>query len=487
MPRTQDLKAENTRLQARVAELEASLAAKPLVDRNSLVRMAISAPVGVLVINAQNGLELANPAAQRWLVRRTLIVGETWPEAIVPSLFAVLTDPLRRALAGHDYEADHVLNDRSGDKRTVRMQVLPRGDGADRVTGAFVALYDITETRDLDRAVRENEARLGRISEVTPSVNYIFDLERGVPVWFSGRTHEVYGHSAEELIRGGTALSRDLIHPDDLPKINAHLVKLAALPPGEVIEIELRIRRSDGTYRWILDRVVAFETAPDGRVLKSLSAALDIDERKRAEERRIMLINELNHRVKNTLAAVQSIARQTLRPDRPVAETLELFNIRLVALSAAHDVLTRENWEGAALKEIVAGAVGPFAIQGGDRITVSGPDVWLGPRAALALAMALHELAINAAKYGALSGESGRVDLTWDTKDAGDGPHVNLEWRERDGPPISPSRRAGFGSRLITQGLQADLDGAAELIFAPDGVVCRITTSLEQPPQLNLA
>jgi two-component sensor histidine kinase len=191
--------------------------------------------------------------------------------------------------------------------------------------------------------------------------------------------------------------------------------------------------------------------------------------------------------VKNTLASVQSIARQTLRGGRSAAQTEELFTARLIAMSAAHDVLTRENWEGADLREIVDGALEPFLSKGDDRIQVSGPDVRLGSRAALAIAMALHELATNAAKYGALSGEAGQVSLGWQARPAGDGARLELDWREHGGPPVTPPRTSGFGSRLLTQGLAADLAGAAELTFAPGGVVCRITAPLTTIPRLELA
>src|SRR4030095_7663000 len=185
----------------------------------------------------------------------------------------------------------------------------------------------------------------------------------------------------------------------------------------------------DGAYTWVLDRAVVFERAADGSVTRILSALIDIDDRKRAEERRIMLINELNHRVKNTLASVQSIARQTLSAGRPPHETIDIFTDRLVALSAAHDVLTRENWEGANLREIALGALSPFAAHGEGRLGVHGPDVRLSARAVVALAMALHELATNAVKYGALSGSSGEVRLSWRARDGGSGPHLELEWR----------------------------------------------------------
>jgi two-component sensor histidine kinase len=200
-----------------------------------------------------------------------------------------------------------------------------------------------------------------------------------------------------------------------------------------------------------------------------------------------MLINELNHRVKNTLASVQSIARQTLSAGRPAPETIEIFTDRLVALSAAHDVLTRENWEGADLREIASGALRPFEVHGDGRLVVRGPDVRLSARAVVALAMALHELATNAVKYGALSTDAGEVRLAWDVARAGAGGRLELEWRERHGPPVQAPRVRGFGSRLLTQGLPAELDGVAELEFAPEGVTCRISAPLEVTPLLELA
>jgi two-component sensor histidine kinase len=218
--------------------------------------------------------------------------------------------------------------------------------------------------------------------------------------------------------------------------------------------------------------------------VKTLSAAIDIDERKRAEERRTLLINELNHRVKNTLAAVQSIARQTLRSDRDLAEANEVFTARLVSLSAAHDVLTRENWEGAGLREVVHVALAPFDES---RIAAVGREVRLGARAALALGMALHELATNATKYGALSTEAGGVTLTWRARRGDEGWLLDLEWREHGGPRVEAPKRRGFGSRLLTQGVRSDLNGAAELEFAPEGVICRITAPLETPPRPDQA
>jgi two-component sensor histidine kinase len=191
-----------------------------------------------------------------------------------------------------------------------------------------------------------------------------------------------------------------------------------------------------------------------------------------------LLINELNHRVKNTLATVQSIAHQTLPRSAVAVEARDLLTSRLLALSAAHNVLTRENWEGADAADVVAEAIRPYDDPGDGRFEVDGPPLRLGPGAALALSMALHELATNAAKYGALStpmGEGGRVAIHW-RLDAEQG--FIMEWRERGGPRVTPPARRGFGSRLLQQGLAIELGGAAELIFAPEGLVCVIRAPL---------
>jgi two-component sensor histidine kinase/integral membrane sensor domain MASE1 len=208
------------------------------------------------------------------------------------------------------------------------------------------------------------------------------------------------------------------------------------------------------------------------------AAQREIAERTRAEAHQRLLINELNHRVKNTLATVQSIAAQTQRSADDPRQSYEAFTERLMALSRAHDVLTARRWEGAELRDVVDGAIQPFDA-GGGRFKVSGPSVWLEPQAALALAMALHELATNAAKYGALSVAAGRVSLAWSVKrDGDDGIELALTWREAQGPKVTPPSRKGFGSRLLERGLAAELNGTGVVDYRPDGLVCAMTAKL---------
>ena len=202
----------------------------------------------------------------------------------------------------------------------------------------------------------------------------------------------------------------------------------------------------------------------------------DRTERKRAEERRALLVNELNHRVKNTLAVVQSLAAQTARGAPDLSAFAAAFQRRILALARAHDLLTREDWTGAPLREVVRAGLAPFALDAG-RVDLSGCDgaeAVLPPGAAVTLAMAVHELATNALKHGALSVPEGRVSVGCRraAPDSADAAPV-LEWAERGGPPIAgPPAKRGFGLRLLDGGSAAQAGMGADLRFEPEGVRC---------------
>jgi PAS domain S-box-containing protein len=215
-----------------------------------------------------------------------------------------------------------------------------------------------------------------------------------------------------------------------------------------------------------------------GTVTGLVGVSVEITEHKRLEHRLRIMVDELNHRVKNTLATVQAIAAQTLR-----SMSLQFYNAfqdRLLALAAAHDVLTRERWAGAELHDVVAGQLGPYAGTIGERLHVTGPKIRLNSNAALALAMGLHELAVNALKYGALSNEAGQVSIDWEIV-AGDAPSLRLTWTERHGPTVDMPQHKGFGSRLIERILAQNLGGMIQLRFDdPAGVTCVIEAPLSQ-------
>ena len=201
----------------------------------------------------------------------------------------------------------------------------------------------------------------------------------------------------------------------------------------------------------------------------------DITERKLADQHRELLINELNHRVKNTLAVVQSMASQTFRDPRVPLETRAAFEGRLMALSTAHDLLTRENWASARLQNVIEDALRPFGVE--HRFDLSGPDIRIGPKAAVSLALGLHELATNAVKYGALSRDAGQVSVEWQVSD-GTPAMFRLTWRERGGPEVVPPSRKGFGSRLVRQGLAGELGGTVTVDYEPEGVCCAVEAPL---------
>ena len=232
-----------------------------------------------------------------------------------------------------------------------------------------------------------------------------------------------------------------------------------------------------GRPKW-WDVAVTPINGPNGEVEKLLSVSRDITDTKQAEEHQRLLINELNHRVKNTLATVQSIATQTLRNSRSPEEARSAMEARLMALSKAHDVLTRQNWESANLREIVAQALAPYTHARENRLHLQGPDIRLQPRTALALAMALQELATNAVKYGSLSNETGEVRIEWSLDASHTPPCLSLTWRESGGPPVEEPSRRGFGTRLIERSLAQDLDGEVAIEFAPEGVVCRVVAPI---------
>ncbi|SFA83460.1 PAS domain S-box-containing protein [Rhizobium sp. NFR07] len=213
-----------------------------------------------------------------------------------------------------------------------------------------------------------------------------------------------------------------------------------------------------------------------GMVTNIFIQGSDVTERVRAEMHQKLLINELNHRVKNTLSSIQSIVSQTLRSAPTKEEASSAITNRILALSRAHNVLTEENWNGANLRTMIESALEAFQYPGRDAFILRGPEMRIGPHAALSIALALHELANNAVKYGALSSPTGYVTINWHVEDNG---QFLFSWTEIGGPVVSPSDRQGFGSRLILKILPLELRGQAKSDYRAGGLVFTLTTSIE--------
>ncbi|HWT30451.1 MAG TPA: HWE histidine kinase domain-containing protein, partial [Propylenella sp.] len=346
--------------------------------------------------------------------------------------------------------------------------VWQRGLAVRDVTGRLRrtvgAILDVTRRKQAEAALRESEARFRHMADSAPALIWMTDTE-GEVTFANMHFDFVFGRPARDMLGQGW---RTVVHPDDVDAFAATFFR--AFKRRRPFRTEVRIIAREGEVRSMRCDGVA-RTDDAGAFLGYTGCAVDVSDVKSARERQQLLIHELNHRVKNTLAIVQSVASQTLRNAPHPERAKEAFEARLMALARAHDVLTRESWEGAALGEIVEQAIEPYRSHSPDAFIVDGPEVRLAPSLALAFAMALQELATNAVKYGSLSRPTGQVQISWSIE-ASASPLLRLSWRESGGPPVKAPKRRGFGSRLIERSLAEDQDGRVQLTFAPNGLVC---------------
>lgn len=276
-------------------------------------------------------------------------------------------------------------------------------------------------------------------------------------------------------------------------RLNIHDIFLA-IDRNDAVEAEARLREtltsSDdyaGEYRvegvnpprWLAARGKVIERSADGGPALVFGVNFDITERRVAEERQRLLLREINHRVKNTLATVQALATQTVRHSRQPREFLEAFSGRLQALGSAHGLLSDYEWRGIGLKELIRLQVMPFDDGNPPRIALSGEDILLSPDQTLALGLILHELASNALKYGSLSVPGGKVDLSWETEPDGETTRLGISWKESGGPAVVPPEHHGFGSILIRRSLAKVLTSHVKHEFLPGGVSAEISLPLE--------
>jgi PAS domain S-box-containing protein len=240
--------------------------------------------------------------------------------------------------------------------------------------------------------------------------------------------------------------------------------------------VEILCRHKDGTEFWAAVFVSPVRDE-GGAAIQYFASFVDLTKHKEDEARSKMLIDELNHRVKNVLATVQSIVWQALRTSSDPKVIQQSIESRLVALSRSHDLLTRENWESAGLFDIVSHALEPYEVSNGrvGRISIEGENIRFPPKSALALGIVFNELATNAVKYGALANQQGALRIIWQTVSAPEGASVILQWQEIGGPPLTPPSRKGFGSRVIERVLAHELEGQVEMDFRAEGLVCSVS------------
>ena len=346
----------------------------------------------------------------------------------------------------------------------------------------FVELYRKTHqleqlNRELERRVAERTTELetssGRLvqSEQRRSLalaagqmgSWDWDPVNGDFAWDDGQ-YRIFGVDPERFDVTVENI-KALIHPEDWKHLQNAVTPVTQDTPS--FQTEFRVIRPNGELRWCIGTAVASVDATD-HIVRISGVTVDITDRKDAEERQALLAREVDHRARNALALVQSIVRLT-RADTIKSYTAAVDG-RIGALSRAHTLLAQSRWQGADLARLVDEELAPYRTGEGDRIAASGPDISLEPRTAQTLALALHELSTNAAKYGALSVMSGRVKLTWELRSE----QLVLQWVESDGPAALPPASPGFGIRVISASIERQLEGEARFDWHPEGLHCSL-------------
>jgi PAS domain S-box-containing protein len=445
-------------------------------------------PIATFITDARGIiLQYNRRAAEIW--RRAPDPGQTHEQFTETSRFAEVDGtPMTRSLLAEVLatgtpvrDAERMVERADGTQIFVSVNIDPLRNAKGELVGAVNCFLDITERKRIDDALEnsrlralEQEQRLAAtyehaaigISEIMPDGTFLSVNEA---------ICAITGFSREHLLASKLFTHT---HPDDADPDREGFRKQVA---GELefYSIEKRFIRKDGRVIWMSVRSSPVH-ADDRHLLYVVRVVQDITERKAAERRQKLLIDELNHRVKNTLATVQSLASQTARGAPTPAAFREGFEGRLIALSKAHDQLTVHHWESADLRDLVSGSLAPYTGAGTKRVVLRGEDVLLRPRAVLTLAMAIHELTTNAAKYGALSVPGGRIEIRWQPAPGDrDGRALMIDWIEQGGPRVTEPLNRGFGSKLIEGGIAAELGGSARLAFEPSGLRCEIVIPLD--------
>ena len=439
--------------------------------------LADALPIFVAFIDADQRYRLVNRAYEEWFsLPRESLHGRTVREVLGDALYAQRRPHIEAALRGEFVRYEAPMTAPDGVVRETEIQYRPRRDASGAVDGFYAVVTDVTERRESDRTLRQSEARLrlsvdaGRMAiwevdiandrlTVTPELNRLLGFPEDA-------------HPTIDEVRARYA-------PGERERLRKAFMQ--SVEAGERYgEIELRYLWPDGSTRWLMMRA-EIVPGPDGVPSRVLGVLMDITERKRGEERQHLLLHEIAHRVKNTLATVLALATLTARTTTDVASYRDKLIDRVQGMARTHDILTANHWEGADLRDVIANEVSLYDDESHCRVGLSGPLVDLSPRAAVAVGMMMHELTTNAAKYGAFSTNAGTLDVTWSLTEVDAVPRLDLAWTERGGPKVARPSAPGFGSTLIQRGLARELEATVSFDYAPEGLV--FTLSMPLPPR----
>lgn len=394
------------------------------------------------------------------------LCGEGWVAIVHPDdLLETEARWMRSLETGETYEREFRLRQYDGAWRWHLARAALIRDPEGRPLRWVGTNTDIEDQKRSEQALRDSELRLRLSQEAAGIAALEVDIGSG-EVRGSEALWPLWGLPPAES--APISVLEDLVVPEDIPLRSSEETRRDGTASTSV---EYRIRRADtGEERWVA-RHIEFVHDEAGTPVKMFGVMRDITATKQAEIRQQMLTHELEHRIKNILATVSAIASQTLR-DTDLVTARAVFDQRLQALGRAHDILNRTRWTAASLEAVVLAALAPFPC---DRVEIAGPDLPIGPRRALSLALAVNELATNALKYGAFSQDGGRVTIGWWRSETSAGPQLTLTWREMGGPLVVEPQRRGFGRFLLERVLAADFNGEVRINFSPDGVMCHLT------------
>jgi PAS domain S-box-containing protein len=359
----------------------------------------------------------------------------------------------------------------------------------DRILGAQVAILGFTlcayvlaalfaERRRHEAVLKESEARLQEALTAGAVTAFHWDLHSGLSQR-SENAGQILGLGPQQSLSAIQFLAR--VHPDDRAHFKALVDGVRVDSP--YYSVTFRFIRPDGREVW-LEETSRAEFDRNGRIARIKGLTRDITRRKQAEQRQDLLIGELDHRVKNVLARVAAVVRQTRRQCGTTDEFVKSLDGRIQSMAVAHALLSQSRWYRVGLTELVRRQLAPYISDANTMI--NGPDVTLTPAETQAVAMVIHELVTNAAKYGALSSPNGRVSVSWDRTGTDAGTTLTITWREFGGLPIAAPVRSGYGSSLIRDLIPHELGGTVDLIFSPDGACCKIEFPLDREAEIPL-
>ena len=440
---------------------------------DTFARLVSKSPFGMYVVDADFRLVLVSAGAKKVFSNVSPLIGRdfaealriVWPEPFASEVIARFRHCLATGEAHHVPRAverrQDIAETESYDWRIERVRL---SDGRDGVVCHF---YDLSQREAFEKALRQSE-RLFRSLFENAAVGVAQVSPEGKWQRVNQKLCSIVGYSSEGLI--GASIY-DFIHPDDHEMDRALLQRFA---DGEIDETQVKKRylRKDGTAVWVRVAISCVRDR-DGAIEYFVRVIEDISAEVAAEARQKLLISELRHRVKNSLAIIQAMASQTMNSAADMESFRTAFSGRLRAMAIAHDSIFAHDGVSADLATVIRNQLDPFAASGRDRLRLSGPRTTLEPESVHGLGLVIHELATNASKYGALSTGEGVIEVAWDVFGRERQRSVELSWTEVGGPPVTPPEKTGFGSRLIEAAVQP-LNGRAKLTYRPSGLYAEI-------------